>query len=77
MKVISFLEPPQAHVIEAILKHCGLWHARTPPAPPDVDELFLELDAAYADNSISSQDQADEYHELTCVDMEMFLGDFS
>ena len=27
MKVVSFIEPPQADVIEAILKHCGLWQS--------------------------------------------------
>ena len=32
MKVVAFLEPPQADVIEKILRHCGLWHAtRAPP----------------------------------------------
>jgi hypothetical protein len=37
MKVIAFLEPPQADVIEKILRHCGLWHAtRAPPAGEDL-----------------------------------------
>jgi hypothetical protein len=32
MKVVAFLEPPQADVIEKILRHCGPWHAtRAPP----------------------------------------------
>ena len=32
MKVVALLEPPQADVIEKILRHCGLWHAtRAPP----------------------------------------------
>ena len=32
MKVVAYLEPPQADVIEKILRHCGLWHAtRAPP----------------------------------------------
>ncbi|MFC1597233.1 hypothetical protein ACFL5Q_04740 [Planctomycetota bacterium] len=36
MKVVAFLEPPQADVIEKILRHCGLWHAtRAPPAGED------------------------------------------
>jgi len=30
MKVISFIEPPQTDVIEAILKHCGRRHRHLP-----------------------------------------------
>ena len=56
MKVVSFIEPPQADVIEEILKHCGLWQSSTPRAPPDVDGLVLELDAAYSASSIVSPD---------------------
>ena len=37
MKGVAFLEPPQADVIEKILRHCGLWHAtRAPPAGEDL-----------------------------------------
>ncbi len=37
MKVVAFLERPQADVIEKILRHCGLWHAtRAPPAGEDL-----------------------------------------
>ena len=74
MKVVAFIEPPQGDVIEDILKHCGLWQARAPRAPPDVDDLVLELDAAYSANSISSPDQADESQELTYVDIDTFLS---
>jgi hypothetical protein len=35
MPVIAFIEPPQSDVIEKILRHCGLWHASFPRAPPD------------------------------------------
>ena len=36
MKVIAFIEPPQGHIIERILRHCGLWHSsRAPPADGD------------------------------------------
>ncbi|MFV1963984.1 MAG: hypothetical protein ACC628_01070 [Pirellulaceae bacterium] len=66
MKVVAFLEPQapersdgRGEVIEEILKHCGLWQASTPRAPPDVDGLVLELDAAYSASSIGSTDQAD------------------
>ncbi len=63
-------------MIEEILKHCGLWQSRSPRAPPDVDELVLELDATYADNSIDSGDQADSSQELTYVDIATFLESF-
>lgn len=76
MKVVAFIEPPQADVIEEILKHCGLWQASTPRAPPDVDGLVLELDAAYSDSSIDSPDQADPLQELTYVDIDTFLASF-
>ena len=73
MKVMGFIEPPQAGVIAAILKHCGLWQSQAPRAPPEVHDLVLELDAGYADNSISS---ADESQELTYVDIDTFLESF-
>ncbi|MDA1143175.1 MAG: transposase, partial [Planctomycetota bacterium] len=76
MKVVSFIEPPQAEVIEAILKHCGLWPSSSPRAPPEVAELVLELDAAFADSSLESADQADPSQELTYVDMDTFLENF-
>ena len=81
MKVVSFIEPPQAEVpqaevIEAILKHCGLWQASAPRAPPDVEDLVLELDAGFADSSWESVDQADEPQELTYVDIDTFLASF-
>ena len=76
MKVVTFLEPPQAEVIEKILRHCGLWQPSTPRAPPEVDGFVLELDAAYSDSSIGSLDQADESQDLTYVDIDPFLGTF-
>ena len=76
MKVVSFIEPPQGEVIEKILKHCGLWRASAPRAPPDVEGLVLGLDAAYSGNSIGSQDQADPSQELTYVDIDTFLANF-
>ena len=53
MNVVSFIEPPQPDVIEALLTHCGLWQSRSARAPPEVDELVLELDAAYSGNLLS------------------------
>ena len=76
MKVVSFIEPPQTDVIEDILKHCGLWQSSSPRAPPDVEGLVLELDAAYSANSIGSPDQADTTQELTYVDIDTFLASF-
>ena len=76
MQVVAFIEPPQGEVIEKILKHAGLWQASAPRAPPDVEGLVLELDAAYAANSIDSTDQADESEELTYVDIDTFLASF-
>ncbi len=83
MKVVTFLEPPQAEVIEKILRGHqsgamvgGLWQPSTPRAPPEVDGYVLELDAAYSDSSIGSSDQADESQDLTYVDIDPFLGTF-
>ena len=76
MKVVTFLEPPQAEVIEKILRHCGLWQSSTPRAPPEVDGLVLELDAAHSDSSSGSSDQADEPQDLTYLDSDPFLGTF-
>jgi hypothetical protein len=63
-------------VIEEILQHCGLWQSSTPRAPPDVDGLVLELDAAYSASSIDSSDQVDRSQELTYVDIDTFLASF-
>jgi len=65
-----------ADVIEEILKHGGLWQASSPRAPPDVDDLVLELDADYSASSIGSPDQADQSQELTYVDSDTFLASF-
>jgi hypothetical protein len=76
MQVVSFIEPPQADVIEAILKHCGLRQSRSPRAPPEVHQWVLELDAAYCGNAIESPVEAEESHELTYVDIDTFLANF-
>ena len=77
MKVVSFVDPPQNEVIEKILRHCGLWQSSTTArAPPDVDGLVLELDAAYSASSIDSPNQADESQELTYVDIDTFMASF-
>ena len=76
MKVVAFLEPPQADVIEDILKHCGLWQSSTARAPPDAEGLVLELDAAYSGSPIDSPDPAEQSQELTYVDIDTFLWSF-
>ena len=70
MKTVAFLGPPQDEVIEKILGHSGLWRSSTPRAPPDVDGLVLELDAAYSDGSIGFTDQADRPRELSYIDID-------
>ena len=41
-----------------------------------MDDLVLELDAAYSASSISCTDQAAEPQDLTYVDIDTFLTDF-
>jgi hypothetical protein len=76
MKVVSFIDPPQADVIDQILRHCGLWQSATLRAPPDAEDLVLELDAAHAGNSIDSRNQTESSQELTYVDIDTFLAHF-
>jgi len=83
MKVVSFIEPPQSDVIEDILHGHqsgamvgGLWHSSAPRAPPEPEDLVLELDAAYTDSSIGSPDAAEQPQELTYVDINTFLATF-
>ena len=67
----------RADVIEKILQHRGLWQSRSARAPPGVQELVLELDAAFADSVLESADRADESQDLTYVDIDTFLENFS
>ena len=41
-----------------------------------MDELVLELDAAYSASSIDSSDQVDQCQELTYFDIDTFLESF-
>ena len=41
-----------------------------------MDELVLELDAAYSGNALDAPNEADESHELTYVDIDTFLTNF-
>jgi hypothetical protein len=68
MTIISFIEPPQAEVIEKILKHCGLWKEPASRAPPDTDSLARELDFGFS-NPPPVQD-------LIYEDIDTFLATF-
>ena len=76
MKVVAFIEPPQHDVIEKILEHLGLWQVPAPRAPPDMEDLVLELDASYSDSFIGFSDPTDQPQELTYVDIDTFLSTF-
>ena len=41
-----------------------------------MEDLVLELDAAYSDSSIGFPDQTDQPQELTYVDIDTFLSTF-
>jgi len=75
MKVVSFIDPPQAEVIQKILRHCGLWQEPASRAPPDTAGLVQDLDFCFStkQNSHSEPDQA---QELTYVDIDTFLATF-
>ncbi len=80
MKVVAFIEPPQGKVVEKILRGHqsgamvgGLWQARAARAPPEVEDLVLDLDVAYSD---SSPEEAGQFQELTYVDIDTFLATF-
>ena len=50
-----------------------MWQVSAPRAPPDVDDLVLELDASYS-GAIDSPAEADQSRELTYIDT--FLESF-
>ena len=72
MKVVAFIEPPQADVIEKILRHCGLWCASSPRAPPPGDGWVHDPDT----DSDSPPAASDEFRELTFVDEATFCATF-
>ncbi len=63
MKVVSFIEPPQAQVIEKILRHCGLWQEPLSGPPPDTDGLARDLDFTFSgkESDFSRPDQARDH----------------
>ena len=72
MKVIAFIEPPQAELIEKILRHCGLWHASSPRGPPVGDGWVHDPDG----DSDSQTDASAAVRGLTFVDMDTFDATF-
>ena len=67
MAVVAFIEPPQAEVIEKILRPCGLWPTLAARAPPA---------GSQADGLASAKDPNSETHDLTFVEMDTFLANF-
>jgi len=66
MMVVAFIEPPQAEVIERILKHCGLWQASAPWLPPGEDGPLHGPD----------KEASEEPRELVYVDIDTFEATF-
>ena len=61
---MAFIDPPQADVIDKILRHCDLWRCSAARAPPGGDG---REGAGRSDR---------EPKELTYVDMDTFLSNF-
>jgi hypothetical protein len=64
MDVVAFIDPPQADVIEKILRHCDPWRCSAARAPPGGDGM----------EGAGRSDR--EPKELTYVDMDTFLSNF-
>ena len=75
MKVVAFIEPPQAEVIEKILRHCGLWQEPVSRAPPDIDGLARDLDSSSSNGQRGSR-PCEPARELTTMDIDTFLATF-
>jgi hypothetical protein len=76
MKVVSFIEPPQAQVIERILKHCGLWQEPHSRPPPDTDGLARDLDSAFFSTNKVGFPGPDQAKNLIYEDIDTFLATF-
>lgn len=75
MKVVSFIDPPQAEVIEKILKHCGLWQEPASRAPPDVNGLVQDLDFGFSTPQNSPR-QSNQAQDVIYEDIDTFLATF-
>jgi len=75
MKVVAFIEPPQAQVIERILRHCGLWQEPVSRAPPDTDGLVRDLDFGFSDRKARCPGP-DQAQNLIYEDIYTFLATF-
>jgi hypothetical protein len=75
MKVVSFIEPPQAQVIERILKHCGLWKEPLSRPPPDTNGLARDLDSAFTSNKVGFP-ELDQANDLIYEDFDTFMATF-
>ena len=72
MKVVAFIEPPQADVIERILRHCGLWNPSSPRAPrPKTVGSTTRTTLRTAGRHLPMRER-----ELTYVDMDTFEAAF-
>ena len=74
MKVVSFISAASGRRDRSDPK--ALWLmaiARAPRAPPEMDDLVLELDVAYSASSIDLPDEADQPQETIYVDIDTFL----
>ena len=74
MAVVAFIEPPQADVVERILRGHqspamvgGLWRSSAPRAPPAT---------AHQEGMEVSRRSDSESNELTYIDMDTFLANF-
>jgi hypothetical protein len=52
------------------------YHSPSQRAPPNVEDLVLDLDFNFLDSPNESPDQADQSQELTYVDIDTFLASF-
>jgi hypothetical protein len=70
MQVVAFIEPPQADVLEKILRHCGLWRASSPRGPPVEDGWVHDPDGDADCHSASDERAGTDVHGRSHV-----LGD--
>ena len=72
---MAFIEPPQALVIEKILRHCGLWQEPVSRAPPDTEGQARDLDFGHT-VGMDRFPEPDQVQELTYENIDTFLNCF-